>query len=106
MYRKRPFNGGSRGDRKMSSTPPTKKQIAAMYKDIPKNCTLCGGSFEIDGKRVIYPYPIKHWLCRTCFTKSLDAGLGRLNKVLAGQPLTKEDFQSTNESQKTEDTKE
>jgi len=49
----------------------------------PDNCTLCGGSFEVDGKRVIYPYPMKHWLCKTCFIKSLDAGLGRLNKVLA-----------------------
>jgi len=67
----------------MSKTPPTPEQIQAMYKDVPENCTLCGGSFEVDGKRVIYPYPMKHWLCKTCFIKSLDAGLGRLNKVLA-----------------------
>ncbi len=72
---------------------------------IPDKCTLCGGSFELDnpasplhGKRVIYPYPMKEWLCQDCFRKSLDAGLNRLNKVLAGQPLTKEDFQSPEEA--------
>jgi len=67
----------------MSKTPPTPEQIKAWYSDVPENCTLCGGSFEINGKRVIYPYPKKQWLCRGCFTTSLDAGIGRLNKVLA-----------------------
>ena len=71
----------------MSSTPPTPEQIKNMFKDVPENCTLCGGSFERDGKRVIFPYPIKQWLCRDCFVKSMDAGLGRLNKVLAGGKL-------------------
>jgi len=69
-----------------------------MKREIPDNCTLCGGSFEVDGKRVIYPYPEKEYLCRDCFTKSLKAGLNRLNKVLAGQPLTAEDWQTSNNS--------
>jgi len=76
----------------MSSIPPTPEQIKTRYRDIPENCTLCGGSFEIEGKRVIYPYPMKEWLCRDCFIKSLDAGLGRLNKVLAGEKLEESDF--------------
>ena len=76
----------------MSSTPPTQEQIKAMFKDIPESCTLCGGSFSVNGKRARYPYPMKHWLCRTCFIKSMDAGLGRLNKVLAGEKLEESDF--------------
>jgi len=68
-------------------------------KEIPKKCTLCGTPFNEakkskDGKNMIFPYPMKHYLCWDCFTKSLDAGLGRLNKVLAGEKLTKEDFDS------------
>lgn len=53
---------------------------------IPDKCTLCGGEFTRNkrGQRVIYPYPMKHHLCRTCFEKSLDAGIARLNYVLAG----------------------
>jgi len=54
-----------------------------LFSKYPIVCTLCGGSFERKGKRVIYPYPPKHYLCVDCFTKSLDAGLGRLNKRLA-----------------------
>ena len=35
-----------------------------MKREIPDECTL-------------YPYPEKEYLCRTCFTKSLRAGLKR-----------------------------
>jgi len=65
---------------------------------MPDKCTLCGGSFEKEGKRVIFPYPPDHYLCRDCFEKSLDAGLNRLNKVLRGEKLTKEDWKKMDEN--------
>lgn len=65
-----------------------------LFSKYPLVCTLCGGSFEYNGKRTIFPYPMKEYLCFFCFDKSMKAGLGRLNKVLAGQPLTPEDWQS------------
>jgi len=54
----------------------------------PDNCTLCDTPFDEakkskDGKRMIFPYPPNHYLCWDCFTKSMDTGLGRLNKKLA-----------------------
>lgn len=58
-----------------------------LFSKYPIVCTLCGGSFEYKGKRIIYPYPAKHYLCFTCFTKSMDEGLGRLNQRLATQGL-------------------
>jgi len=58
-----------------------------LFSKYPIVCTLCGGSFEYKGKRVIYPYPQKHYLCFNCFTKSMDEGLGKLNKRLATQGL-------------------
>lgn len=61
--------------------------MRVLKQKIPDNCTLCGGTFEVEGRRVIYPYPLKHYLCRSCFEKSLDEGLKRLNKVLAGEKL-------------------
>jgi len=54
-----------------------------MKKEIPENCTLCGGSFEHKGKRIIYPYPMKHYLCHSCFMKATKEGIDRLNKRLA-----------------------
>jgi len=54
-----------------------------LFSKYPITCTLCGGSFEYEGKRIIYPYPMKHYLCFSCFTKSMNEGLGRLNKRLA-----------------------
>lgn len=65
---------------------------------IPDKCTLCGGDFTKNDKggRVIFPYPMKHYLCFPCFEKSLNAGLARLNYVLAGGNL---------EDLKTEDAK-
>ena len=53
--------------------------------EIPDNCTLCGKPYTKNdkGQRVIFPYPPKHYLCYPCFTKSMDSGIGRLNKVLA-----------------------
>lgn len=65
-----------------------------LFSKYPIVCTLCGGSFEYNGKRTIFPYPMKEYLCLPCFDKSMKAGIARLNKVLAGQPLTKEDWQS------------
>ena len=50
---------------------------------VPSNCTLCGGSFEKDGKKCVFPYPPNHYLCVDCLMKSSAAGLGRLNKRLA-----------------------
>ena len=64
----------------------------------PDQCTLCGGSFEHNEKTLRFPYPPNHYLCFNCFDKSLNAGLNRLNKLLAGEPLTKEDFHKTNEA--------
>ncbi len=54
-----------------------------LFSKYPLVCTLCGGSFEKEGKRCLFPYPPNHYLCVDCFTISLDAGLGRLNKRLA-----------------------
>ena len=54
-----------------------------LFSKYPIVCTLCGGSFEYKDKRIIYPYPTKHYLCFGCFKKSMDEGLGRLNKRLA-----------------------
>ena len=54
-----------------------------LFSKYPIACTLCGGSFEHEGKRVIFPYPMKHYLCFSCFMESLDEGLGRLNERLA-----------------------
>ena len=67
-----------------------------MKREIPDKCTLCGGDFEHEGKQIIFPYPMKEYLCFPCFIKSMKAGLGRLNKVLAGQPLAPEDWESSN----------
>ena len=50
---------------------------------LPENCTLCGGSFTVNGRRCLYPYPPNHYLCYNCLTKSMDEGLGKLNKELA-----------------------
>ena len=54
----------------------------------PDNCTLCGTPFKDakkskDGRIMRFPYPPKHYLCWDCFNKSMDAGIGRLNQVLA-----------------------
>lgn len=54
-----------------------------LFSKYPIICTLCSGTFERKGKRVIYPYPPKQYLCFDCFTKSLDSGLDRLNERLA-----------------------
>ena len=62
--------------------------------EVPDNCTMCGEAFSSKKKKGIFPYPEKEWLCVDCFEKSLSAGLGRLNKVLAGEKLTKEDWES------------
>ena len=53
--------------------------------EYPDNCTLCGKPYtkNTKGQRVIFPYPPNHYLCFHCFTKSMDSGIGRLNKVLA-----------------------
>ncbi len=51
----------------------------------PDNCTLCGKPYiknEKTGRRMIFPYPPNHYLCYNCFSKSMDEGLGRLNKTL------------------------
>ena len=58
-----------------------------LFSKYPIVCTLCGGSFEYKGKRVIYPHPEKHYLCFPCFDKTLKVGLGRLNQRLATQGL-------------------
>jgi len=60
-----------------------------MSEKMPDKCTLCGDEFTKNekGQRVIFPYPMKHYLCYPCFTKSLDAGLTRLNYVLEGGDL-------------------
>jgi len=49
----------------------------------PEKCTLCGGSFEKDGRDCAFAYPPNHYLCFDCFKKSMDAGISRLNKRLA-----------------------
>ena len=54
-----------------------------IFSKYPITCTLCGGSFEHKGKRVIYPYPMKHYLCFSCFMKATKEGIDRLNKRLA-----------------------
>jgi len=51
--------------------------------EVPEKCTLCGGSFEKDGKKCAFPYPPKHYLCIDCLKKAMDEGIGRLNKRLA-----------------------
>lgn len=61
-----------------------------MKAEIPEKCTLCGGDFEIDGKRAIYPYPEKENLCLTCFTKKLNLQPQEriAHGILAGVKLT------------------
>ena len=69
-----------------------------LFSKYPLVCTRCGGTYEHNDKRLIYPYPPDEYLCKTCFNECLGAGLNRLNKVLAGQPLTKEDWQTSNKT--------
>jgi len=71
-----------------------------MGRDIPDNCTMCGDAFKDKDKKGIFPYPQKEWLCFDCFAEALGTGLGRLNKVLAGESLTKEDFKPHSRSSK------
>lgn len=61
-----------------------------MKEEIPDKCTLCGGDFEIDGKRAIYPYPEKEYLCLTCFIKetNLQPHERIAHGILAGVKLT------------------
>lgn len=70
-----------------------------LFSKYPITCTMCGSSFEHKGKRIIYPYPMKEYLCFTCFKEAMDTGLGRLNKSLRGEALTKEDFKQHSRSQ-------
>jgi len=58
-----------------------------LFSKYPIVCTLCGGSFEHNGKRIIFPHPKKHYLCFNCFNKTMDEGLKRLNERLATQGL-------------------
>ena len=55
------------------------KQISELLKI--KNCTRCGKAFDKGGR---FPYPEKQLLCKECFFPTLQKGLNRLNKVLAG----------------------
>ena len=56
-----------------------------IVRNIPDNCTLCGKSFinENGTRDCAFPYPPKHYLCKECFISTMNAGLSRLNKVLA-----------------------
>jgi len=60
--------------------------------EVPDNCTICGEAFKSKKTKGIYPYPEKQWLCSDCFTEASNTGLGRLNKALRGEKLTKDDF--------------
>ena len=70
--------------------------------EVPDNCTMCGDAFKDKERRGIFPYPHKQWLCFECFDEALGTGLGRLNKTLAGEPLTKEDFKPHSRSSEEE----
>jgi len=65
------------------TSPDRNTRTRAQKIKVPEKCTLCGGSFEKDGKKNAFPYPPKHYLCIDCFKKAMDEGIGRLNKRLA-----------------------
>jgi len=72
-----------------------------MKRELPEKCTLCGEEYarNSDGRRMIFPYPPNHYLCRPCVEKSLDVGLARLNYILAGGEL--EGIHKANEAKDT-----
>ena len=47
------------------------------------HCTGCNKEFEDDETR--FPWPMKELLCKECFVPTMKTGIGRLNKVLAGE---------------------
>lgn len=65
--------------------------------EIPDRCTRCGKLFDEvimpNGKTsAAFPWPPKEYLCFECLIPIAERGLGRLNKVLAGEKITKEDY--------------